>query len=287
MKAKFEEKTYENYFNSELARQTDIYFPLGQVQEGSLGFDSSALSSNRRLWRILGHPFWFFPSFAGIELREIADEMENFLSVILNNIPQMKVNLLFQYKRPEYLFKSNSSEWTQWNEPYFRYDIDLDQQNLLMHIDNQFGNNVFIVYASPAIVNVNDLVTAYLNKQIISISNFRKASELNSHQRNTFIQAGRYSIACSEPERIENFDLIKTINSLNVDSNKTDNNNETFIVNFRKRLVTLMSENQYYSSSFSKLNEQYSKIEKNELFYSHLVLNNFRMLTATQWLVKL
>ncbi len=156
-----------------------------------------------------------------------------------------------------------------------------------MHIDNQFGNNVFIVYASPAIVNVNDLVTAYLNKQIISISNFRKASELNSHQRNTFIQAGRYSIACSEPERIENFDLIKTINSLNVDSNKTDNNNETFIVNFRKRLVTLMSENQYYSSSFSKLNEQYSKIEKNELFYSHLVLNNFRMLTATQWLVKL
>jgi hypothetical protein len=287
MRATFEEKTYENYFNSELARQTDIYFPLGQVQEGSLGFDSSALSSNRRLWRRLGHPFWFFPPFAGIELREIAGEMEHFLGVTLDNIPRMKATLLFQYKKPEYITIPRGSEWTHWNEPYYRYDIYQEQQNLLIHIDNQFGSKIFIVYASPALHDVNDLVTAHLNRQIVNVSNFRKVSELSRHHRNTYTQAGRHSIACSEPEKIENFDVIKTIESLNTESNKADENNRAFILNFRKQLVSLMSENQFYSASFKKLNEQYSKIEKYELFYSHLVLNNFRMLTGTQWLVKL
>lgn len=287
MKATFEEKTYENYFNSELTRQTDIYFPLGQVQEGSLGFDSSALSSNRRLWKSFGHPFWFFPPFAGVELRKIADEMERFLGVILDNIPRMKSNLLFQYKKPEYIKTSRGSDWTHWNEPYYRYDIYQEQQALLMRIDNQFGTKVFIVYASPALHDVNELVTAHLNRQIINISNFRKASELNGHHRNTYTQAGRHSIACSKPEEIENFDLIKAINSLNFDSNKTDENNRDFVINFRKQIVSIVSENRYYSTSFSKLNEQYSKIEQYELFYSHLILNNFKLLTGTQWLVKL
>ena len=287
MRATFEEKTYESYFNSELARQTDIYYPLGQVQEGSLGFDSSALSSNRRLWRRLGYPFWFFPSFAGVELREIADEMEDLLNVTLDKIPRMKSNLLFQYKKPEYLTTSRSSEWAHWNEPYFRYDIYQKQQELLMHIYNQFGAKVFIVYASPALNDVNELVTAYRSRRIIDVSNFCKASELNKHHRNTYTQAGRHSIACSEPKKIEYFDLVKNINGLNYDSKITDESNRAFILNFRKQIVDIVSENQYYSASFNKLNEQYSKIDRYELLYSHLILNNFRQLTGTQWLVKL
>lgn len=287
MRATFEEKTYENYFNSELNRQTDIYFPLGQVQEGSLGFDSSVLSSNRGLWRRLGHPFWFFPPFAGLELGEIAEEMENLLGVTLDNIPRIKTNLLFQYKKPTYIIIARGSEWIHWNEPYYRYDIYKEQQDLLMHIDSQFGTKVFIVYASPALHDVNELVTAHLNRRIIEISNFRKASELNTHHRNTYIQSGTFSIACSKPEKIENFDLIKTIEGVNSDNYETDETNRTAVINFRKQIVSVMSENQYYSNSFKKLNEQYAKIEKYELFYSHLVLSNFRLLTGTQWLAKI
>lgn len=284
MRVTFEEKTYESYFNNELARQTDIYFPLGQVQEGSLGFDSSAYSSNRLLWTRFGYPF--FQPFAGVELREIADEMEGFLEVTLRNIPRIKANLLFQYKKPEYITISLGSEWPYWNEPYYRYEIYQEQQKLLTHIDKHFGNKVFIAYASPALHDVNDLVTAYDNRQIIDISNFRKASELNNHNRNTYIQAGKYSIACSEPEMIENFDLIETIKNLNSDI-KANYNNREFIIDFRKRLVAVTLENQYYSTSYNKLNEQYLKVEKYELFYSHLILNNFRMLTGIQWIVKI
>jgi hypothetical protein len=287
MRATFEEKTYENYFNSELARQTDIYFPLGQVQEGSLGFDSSAHSSNRRLWKRLGYSFWFNSYFPGLELREIAYEMEHFLGVTLDNIPSIKTNLLFQYKKPEFITNSLGSEWSLWKVPYYRYEIYKEQQDLLMHIDNHFGTKVFIVYASPALHDVNELVTAHLNRQIINISNFRKASELNTHHRNTYIQSGTFSIACSEPKKIENFDLIKTINSLNNDNYKTNENNRTAIINFSKLIVSVMSENQYYSTAYKKLNEQYSNIEEYELFYSHLVLRNFRQLTGIQWLAKI
>ncbi len=287
MRATFEEKTYENYFNSELAQRAHVYFPLGQVQEGCLGFDSSSFSSKSRFWRMFGYPFWFFLPFKGVELREIADEMEKFLSISIDNMPQIKANLLFQYKKPEYITTSRGSEWTHWNEPYYRYNIYTKQQNLLLHIDKEFNSKILIVYASPALHDVHDLVSAHINKEIINISNFCKASEISHHGRNTYTQSGRYSIACSEPEKIEKIDLIKTIESLNTDSNRADENNRAFIVNFRKRLISLMSENQFYSASFNKLNEQYSEIEEYELFYSHLVLMNFRMLTAIQWLVKL
>lgn len=112
MKATFEEKTYESYFNSELDRNSDIYYPPGQVLEGSLGFDASALSRNRRIWRSLGYPFWLQPHFKGVSLREIADEMEDILNIELDDIPTMKANILFQYKRPEYITSALGKEWS-------------------------------------------------------------------------------------------------------------------------------------------------------------------------------
>lgn len=286
MRATFEEKTYENYFNIELGQQTDILFPLGQVQEGSLGFDSSAMTRNRHLWKRLGYPFWFSHPFRGIELSEISHEMEHFLQVTLDNIPQIKANLLFQYKKPEYITVDSGREWSHWKEPYYRYDIYKEQQDLLMHINNHFGDKVFIVYASPALHDVNDLVNAHLNRQIINISNFRKASELNGHRRNTYTKAGRGSVACSKPEKFDNFDLLKEINELTYERTLNENN-RYFVINFSKQLSNVIYENKYYSESYRKLNEQYSKFTRYELLYSHLTLYNFRQLTGIQWLIKL
>lgn len=180
---------------------------------------------------------------------------------------------------------SNGSEWTHWNTPYYRYTIYKEQQELLMHIDYCFGNKVLIVYASPALHDVNDLVSAYLNRQIIDISNFRKASELNGHHRNTYTQAGQYSIAFSEPEKIENFDLLSEINELIYDRN-TNENNRQFVVNFSKQLSNVINESKY-AESFKKLNERFSKFTQFELFYSHLKLHSFNQLTGIQWLAKL
>ncbi len=287
MRARFEEKTYENYFNSELARQTDVYFPLGQVQEGSLGFDSSAFTSNRRLWRILGHPIWLYPSFTGLDLREIADEMEHYLNVTLDNIPNIKTNLLFQYKKPSIITSPIGKEWKFWNEPYYRYDIYKDQQDLLMHIDHEFGTRIFIVYASPALHNINDLITAHLNRQIIDVSNFRKASDLENHHRNTYLKSGTFSIACSEFEKIDNFDLITAINSVNNDNYNKDESNQNAVIDFSNKIISILSKNKFYSMAFERLNEQHVKIEDYKLFYSHLVMGNFRQITGAQWILKI
>ena len=289
MRATFEEKTYENYFNAELDRVSSIFFPLGQVQEGNLGFDSSALSTNRKLWRRLGFPFWFFPPFDGISLRDIADEMEHFLGIVINDMPIMKANLLFQYKRPELITMSTGSEWTHWNEPYFRYDVYKEQHDLLMQIDSKFSSKMLVVYASPAVHDINELVTLKINRQIISNSNFKKSSDLNGHHRNTYIKAGTHSIACSDPEKIDNLDLLKQLETVGNNSNETndDEDNRLFIINFRKQMVALVYENKYYGESFKKLNNEIDKIKSSELFYSFLIMSNFRFLTGVQWLVKL
>ncbi|WP_447636206.1 hypothetical protein [Flavobacterium microcysteis] len=288
MRATFEEKTYENYFNAELDRKTNIFFPIGQVQEGSLGFDALAFSRSRSLWRMLGHPFWFFPYFTGIELREIADEMEHFLGIQLRELPRIKANIIFQYKKPEKITIASGKEWSNWNQPYFRYDIYKEQQKLLMHIHNTFGNQTLVVYASPAIIDVNELVSAHKQGKLIEKSNFKKAFEINQHHRNTYIQEGTYSIACSEPERIDNFDLIEEINNLG-DKNFENNgiSNENYIIDFRKKIEDIVIQNHFYSESFTELNKSLEAYYDYKVFYSLLVMRNFRLLTGNQWLVKI
>ncbi|WP_282122172.1 hypothetical protein [Algibacter mikhailovii] len=287
MRAKFEEKTFESYFNNELDRRSKIYFPLGQVQEGSLGFDASSFSRNRRLWRELGHPFWFHPHFDGLELRDIADEMEHYLGVELDNVPEMKANLLFQYKRPEYITVSTGKEWSHWNEPYFRYDIYKEQQDLLMHIHTTFNSKVLVIYASPSTTDVNELVK--VRKDILNHSNFKNAVDLQGHKRNTYTQSGTHSVACSEPQKIENINILRLLENIKVENNnKTENlNNREFVIQFSSKMRGIISEYPYLKESFNELNDYYSKIEQYKLYHSFLIMNNYRQLTGNQWLIKI
>lgn len=246
----FEEKTYENYFNVELDRRSSIFFPLGQVQEGFLGFDSSANSRNRKLWRWLGYPFLFFPQFSGVELREIAHMIEHDLETYIDSLPAMKANLLFQYKRPEYIKTRFGKEWKHWKEPYFRYDIYEKQQKLLSDIENRFQNRILIVYASATARNVDELVEQKLNGSIIKSSNFTRSWDLNGHKRNTYINSGTYSIACSKPKKIENLDILLELEKLEQIETNINISNRQFIINFRRQMSSIISENQYYGTSF-------------------------------------
>lgn len=283
MKPTFEEKSYENYFNGELGNLAEMYFPIGQVQEGFLGFDSTALVRNEFFWPFFHHFPYRIPR--GIPLRDIAREMEYSLEDILSHIPQMTVNVLFQYKRSNWMKRRSGGEWHLWNSPYYRYDIYQDQQELLDNIDNQLGDQVLTLYAAPCFHSVGELVEHFSNKTIISNSNFRQASELSGHHRNTFTKSGSYSIACSEPEQLENFNLIELLQAYSAQSNK-DINNRNFIINFRKQLIETIGQNEKLTTLLKQLNEQYNKFEEFELLYTHMVLHNVKMLTGLQWLVK-
>jgi len=286
MRANFEEKTYESYFNNELDKRSQVYFPLGQVQEGSLGFDASSFSKNRKLWRKLGYPFWFNPHFNGLEIREIADEMEKILEKKLDNIPQMKANLLFQYKRPEFIKSTSGKEWHHWNKSYYRYDIYKEQQDLLMHIHNTFNSKLHVIYASPSTIDVNKLVR--IRKKILENSNFAKAIDLQGHHRNTYTSSGTHSIACSEPEQIENINIIEYIENISTETIKHNTiKNKEFIIKFSSQIKNIVSENTYISESFNILNEEIANLKEYRLFYSFLTMNNYRKLTGNQWVIKI
>jgi hypothetical protein len=285
MKSNFEEKTYESYFNNELDRKSKVFFPPGQVLEGSLGFDSSSFSKNRKLWRQLGYPYWFHPDFEGAPLREVADEMECFLGRQINNIPNMKANILFQYKRPEFIASKSGKEWEHWNKPYFRYDIYKEQQVILNQIHEKFNSKILVVYASPCTNNINELIL--LRKDIIKHSNFAKAVDLNEHHKNTYVKSGTYSIACSEPSIVESLNIIEEIETLGLSNNEERTDNSEFIIDFGRNIESIINEYQYLSESFGDLNEEAQEIKDYKLFYNLLMMGNFRKATGTQWIAKL
>ena len=62
---------------------------------------------------------------------------------------------------------------------------------------------------------------------------------------------------------------------------------EEFIKDFSKTISNIMYENKYFSDSFKKLDKGISEFKNYELFHSFLKMRNFRLLTGTQWLIKI
>lgn len=283
MNAEFEEKTYENYFNAELDTKSSIYFPFGQVQEGVIGIDSATNSHNRHLWRMLGYPFWFRPHFSGTDLSEIAEEMQRYLGEEVRYIPPMQVNLLFQFKRPQFIVSRLGKEWKHWNKSYYRYDIYKKQHDLLLHLEKNFGSEALVIYASPAISNVTDLVEIKKQQKIIDNSNYKQAAELSGHGRNTYVEAGTYSIACSQPERIENFHLIELLSAQQKNNNLS---NKEFIIQTNEKAVTSLSNFKEYYEAYNSLMESYVDIKNYNLLHSFISMKAIKDLTGIQWLIK-
>ncbi len=282
MRVEFEEKTYESYFNNELNDRASIYFAPGQVQEGSMGMDSIAFSKDRNLWKKLGYPFWFSPYFNGLGFKEMAQEMEIFLGTTIKNIPAMKANLLFQYKRPEYLKNHHCKEWHLWNIPYFRYHIYPKQQRLLEHLDTFLGAEALVLYASPAIVQVDELIKLKKKKKIIDSTNFTKASRLSGHHINTYIKSGRYSQACSNPEEIHSFNLLEFLEERHPANNIS---NKAFIVNFTNKVISIVHENSEYRNAYSLLVEEFQELKQYPLLFGFIQMKLVREITGIQWAI--
>lgn len=284
MKPRFEEKTFESYFNTELDQRASIYFPFGQVQEGSIGADASAMSKSHRLWWRLGYPYFFHLPFSGVSLREMAGEMERVLGAEIDHIPDMKANILFQYKRPKRITSYRGAEWHHWNEPYYRYDIYKEQQALLSHLVTKFGSRALILYASPALNDVNDLVAAKRQRKLIEHTNFRPAADLNGHHRNTYIRAGTHSIACSEPEQFEPFDLLAKLKGFEIEQR---GNNRSFLKRFAEEVRVAASEDDTLGDAFRGELSEYTEagVDNYPLLFAMLSMQKFRELNGVQWVV--
>lgn len=283
MRIQYEEKTFEGYFNAELDRRGIFYFPPGQVQEGSIGADAIAMSKSRWLWRRLGHPYWFRIPFEGMPYREIAEEMEEHLGREIADVPDIRGNILFQYKRSEYMVKPNAEEWPYWNEPYFRYNIYPEQQSLLEHLHTKFASRVLIVYAAPAVQDVGELVDLHVGHQLISRTNFRPAHELAGHKRNTFVEPGAHSWACSDPVRLDPFSFDEALEGLQ----RPETEIRSVVVGLANDVQEVLLRSSF-ARPFRVLLRQYgiqNLSENTPLLKSYITMSTARQLTGLQWVI--
>jgi hypothetical protein len=282
LRIRYEEKTYESYFNAELATRGIFYFPLGQVQEGHMGGDAAVFTNEKWLWRLLGFVYGKKSPFAGVDFKAIAHLLEAALQVEIKNVPSIKVNLLLQFKRSEYMVSKLAAEWPHWKSPYYRYNICPEQQATLARIHASLGIRVLVAYAAPTIKDVHELVALHVQQKVIASTNFRPAHQLNGHDRNTFASAGTHSIACSQPERLEPFGLLRHLQETSFDARSAVES----VTELASRVTGILAEGNL-AEPMRNLQKSFGVTEiaaSAPLLASYLNMLIFKQLTGVQWI---
>ena len=266
MKCEFEEKTYEHYHNIELLGKSNFFFPLGQVQESHFGVDAFLFSKNRNFWKLwrnipwrrrLLWPFWpLIPE--GVYLEDIY--WEDIKEIIDKELKvKFKFNIFIQYKRPEYLKSNRAKEFIYWKHPYYRYDIEIHQQQILSQIERRVNDQAIVVYAAPAFHTFNELFKYFGEGRLIENSNYVKPSTLDNHQRWTYVNSGTDGWAFSEPERKESIKLMDYINLVKENTREpVIMRNSEFISKTSSILVESIRSVEYLSKVFDRIIEQIS-----------------------------
>jgi hypothetical protein len=284
MRVDYPEKAYENYFNEELGFYKTIYVPIGQNQEGILGYDTSAFSQNLFLLHLLGFRGWPYVNqiFRGVNFPSSFNGLDEIIQSEIDKLPKIKVNLLFQYKRPSINRSKNGEAWKYWGKEYFYYEIDKHQNDILIKIQCALSSHALVLYAAPALKTFTDLLVSKKNRQIIKNSNFKKASVLQGHKKNTYIKRGHYSIACSEQKEIPDIDLFEYIDEF-VTNGKAINSK--FIHEFVDKTEKIILEDRYFKNKYLSLVEKYDMKNNSDLFVSFIKMKYICDLTGLLWLI--
>lgn len=208
MDIEFKEKTFEKYFGHELARLTNITFSPDQCDEALLGFDEAFFMPEEWLFR-------FGPyvrrrrrgRLTGIEI----DEFNKFGKMIASHMPEFKLNLFVQFKRPTFLISRGAKEWPDWKQSYYRYEITTHQQEALERIDTQSYGRAATIYASPAFWQASDLWVHVQRNAVVERSNMVSAAKLKGHGRYSYTAPGYVGKGHSETVDIESDPLQQII----------------------------------------------------------------------------
>ncbi|MDK4564736.1 hypothetical protein QG053_06715 [Kingella kingae] len=285
MKPEFEEKVYESWFNAELSKIYPIFFSPGQVCENELGFDAAFYIQH--------------PTFHGLPISRSSWNLVT-LFAPKNNLPNIKVNCFFQYKRPHEITTKTGKEWNSWNESYFRYEIDKHQQQLLEKLNNLLNGQALILYASPKTIKMEELYKLYSDAKLVEESHFTEAIKLINHHVNTYTRTSRQHKAFSESELIENLDFQQYLDLffLNKAERNESNNFSDNAIKVAKIIQNIMSESEKYKNIFPEIIKkiELKKIDRDrrefefsdnsynyELLRSLYTMNQFKLLTGIQW----
>lgn len=199
MFVEFKEKTFESYFVAELSRKSGVFYCPDQVDEKHLGFDALFLLSRRPWYFFRTSPFGEFMD--GITPKEL-----NSMGHAFNKVyPDLKANLFFQFKRPEYLTTPNAKEWDHWKSSYFRFSIYKHQHDILTKLSHCTTGKARVLYAAPKLSKTNALIEAAKKKTLISKTQLVETTQLAKHTKCTFSSSSNTALGHSEPERLETF----------------------------------------------------------------------------------
>lgn len=208
MDIEFKEKTFEKYFGHELARLTNITFSPDQCDEALLGFDEAFFMPVN----------WFFRFGPYLRRRRQGRlsgiEIDNFNKLgksIASDMPDFKLNLFVQFKRPAYLTSRGAKEWSDWKQSYYRYETMPHQQEALERIDAQSFGRAATVYASPAFWQAADLWEHVRNEAVVDHSNMANAAKLKGHEHYSYIEPGYIGKGHSETVDFESDPLRQII----------------------------------------------------------------------------
>ena len=143
--AEFCEREYETIFNRQITTLHEYVWTPGQVQEHILGFDAAFLSNSQLIFDLF--PAW---RFLPIGIRPSSDNWQEFFDIADRHFPPFCFNLFVQHKRPEFIGSRRGKERSYWKRPYFRYDIDSNQQACLEKLETVSGNDALVTYACAA-----------------------------------------------------------------------------------------------------------------------------------------
>jgi hypothetical protein len=194
----FEEKQYENAANGELRLYSSNSYTPGQVAEGILGFDAA---SNQPWWSDVWRAMQMGAP-AGLQLTPnlwpIARQPGP--NVVL---PSFVVSLILQYKRSEYMHGKTAAQYNHWRQPYYRFEIDVDQHRQLMSIETAASNLAAVKYAAPVFYQYRELERLQLSEEILLNSNFVSPNTIGStHRHWTYNASGGMGYANPEGEEL-------------------------------------------------------------------------------------
>lgn len=286
MQAEFEEKQYEQHLNLELLNGSNLLFPPGQMLENTVGFDAALFTAHPKLWKHFPHLYkwhhWLLRNAPrGMSLPiELWHEIEHGIE----HFPKFRFNAFIQHKRPEYMKRSDASEWSSWNSSYYRYKLMSHQQDALSRIDGVIGNSGIVVYACPAFYTISELWSAIEKRKVIDSSNFCQVSRLNGHKAYTYQKAGNFGIAHSEPEQIESINFQEHLSRLS--EMQHVESNAQHLLNLSKQIDSVMLEAPEYAKNYKKITEfMLTELGQMPTASALVKIDAFRFLTRTQLLI--
>lgn len=291
MNVGYEEKTFETYFNMELSSQGFI-FPFGQAQEGVFGTDASVdLNIKSELWKILNTQ----PLNSKLSLADIEQYLNNQVN---NTLKTIKANILVQYKKPEWVSSAKARQRKEWGEPYFRYALRYkltqnqilknkrEQLDILLDLEKQFGNQALVLYASPAHKDLNELLTAVKNQNLVKSTNFVRLSLLTkAHKHITYTKSGTMFKAHSEVETAERKTLQEHIEQIETHS-LTNSDQINFLAKKISSVIDELPSENSLKQAFNLRMEMFDpKIKDFPLISSFTTLKAFTEITAMDWVI--